>query len=87
MENNNENKETPNANAEAQKPNAEQPNDTPQTPAAPKAKKPFYKNGWFWGACAVVGGIIGVGAALWLNKEDVEEAAETATDAVDAVTE
>ena len=81
MENNNENKETPNANAEAQ-PNAEQPKDTPQTPAAPEAKKPFYKKGLFWTVVGVVAAAAGVGAALWLGKDDVEEAAETATDAV-----
>ena len=64
-------------NAEAEAPAAQ-----PETPAtdAPVAK-PFYKKGWFWGACAGAAAVIGIAAALVFTKEEVAAVVEDATDA------
>jgi len=80
-ENKNPTTENANANAEAPKNDqAQQPQ--PEAPAAPAAKKPFYKKGWFWGVIGGIAAVGGVAAAFLLTKEDVAEAAETTTDAV-----
>ena len=77
-----ENKDTPNVNAEAPKNDQAAQQPQPEQPAAPATKKPFYKRGWFWGVIGGIAAVGGVAAASLLTKEDVAEAAETATDAV-----
>lgn len=68
------NKETVNAEAEAPA--------QPETPATAPAAKPFYKKGWFWGACAGAAAVVGIAAALIFTKEEVVAAVEdAATDA------
>lgn len=64
-------------NAEAAQP------ETPATdaPAAEAPAKPFYKKGWFWGACAGAAAVVGVVGALIFMKEEAAAVVEDATDA------